>query len=111
MPYKDLEAQRTAKREWARAHRDTSPSGRTRPGTQRRTLLPDEFRIRRCEHVVALLEDQVFAVLNDEQARTLERARTVAFLASTILRAIEARDLVGRVDAVEHMLLARESIT
>ncbi len=49
----------------------------------------------------------MLAVLEDEELGTAERARLTATLAGVALRAIEAADLAGRVEALEHVLAIR----
>jgi hypothetical protein len=70
-------------------------------------LLPADVRIETARDVLAVLECQVRAVLADEALGTVERARVVATLAGASLRAIEAADLAGRVEAIENVLGAR----
>jgi hypothetical protein len=57
--------------------------------------------------VLALLEEQVAAARADPEAGTLEKARTVGFLAGVSLRVIEAGDLAARLEALEAVLKAR----
>ena len=102
MPYADPDMQRAANREHMRRRRVS--------GTRRGTLgplLPEDQRVRRAADVLALLESQIVAVLDDEDLRTAERARLSATLASVALRAIEAADVAGRVEALESVLSAR----
>jgi hypothetical protein len=58
--------------------------------------------------VLALLAEQVNAVRSDVYAEPTERARTLGFLASLSLRAMESRDLTARLEAVERVLKLRE---
>jgi hypothetical protein len=57
--------------------------------------------------VLALLEEQVGAVRADESLTTVERARTIGYLAGVSLRAIETCDLAARLEAVEATLKGR----
>jgi hypothetical protein len=57
--------------------------------------------------VLALLAEQVNAVRCDACADPTERARTLGFLASLALRAMESRDLTVRLEAVERVLKVR----
>ena len=58
--------------------------------------------------VLALLAEQVNAVRADALADPAEKARTVGFLAGLALRAMEARDVVARLEAVERVLKLRK---
>jgi hypothetical protein len=57
--------------------------------------------------VLAVLAEQVNAVRADVYADPAEKARTLGFLASVALRAIEAKDLAARLEAVERVLKLR----
>jgi hypothetical protein len=57
--------------------------------------------------VLALLEEQIDAVRGEPDAGTLEKARTIGFLAGVALRAVEVADLSARVEAVERVLKGR----
>lgn len=58
--------------------------------------------------VLALLAEQANAVRQDQAIDPLERARTLGLLAGLALRAIEARDLDARLEAVERVLKLRQ---
>jgi hypothetical protein len=58
--------------------------------------------------VLALLAEQVNVVRSDVLAEPTERARTLGFLASLALRAMEARDITARLEAVERVLKMRQ---
>ena len=58
--------------------------------------------------VLAVLTEQVNAVRADIGADPAERARTLGFLAGVALRAIEAKDLDARLEAVERVLKLRK---
>ena len=103
MPYADPKKQRDYQREHKRLQR----AGDCR--TPCRTPLPVEFRLKTAADVLALLEEQVAAVRDDEDAGTLEKARCVGYLAGITLRAIEAGDLAARLEAVELTLKARKN--
>src|SRR5215210_1239057 len=98
MPYKDAERQREYQREYGRLRRSDAPQ------TPNQTLVPVAFRLKRAADVLALIEEQVSAVRADETLATVERARTIGYLAGVALRAIEAGDLAARVEAVEAVL-------
>jgi hypothetical protein len=102
MAYRDAERQRTYKREWARMRR----AGEC--GTPGGTL-PSSFRLQTARDVVALIEEQVDAVRGEATASTLERARTIGYLAGIALRAVEVADLAARVEALEAVLKERRS--
>jgi hypothetical protein len=56
-----------------------------------------------------LLSDQIEAVRLENTAGTLERARTIGFLAGVALKAIEAGNLAARLEALESVLKARSA--
>ena len=58
--------------------------------------------------VLAVLAEQVNAVRADHLADPVERARTLGFLAGVALRAMEAKDLAARLEAVERVLKLRK---
>ena len=105
MPY----ANSDKNREYQREHKRLSRAGDCR--TPCTTLLPGEFRLRTARDVLELLEQQVDAVRKDAAAGTLEKARTVGYLAGISLRAIEAGDLAVRLEAVESVLKRQEKVT
>lgn len=100
MPYRNPDKQRTYKREWARMQR--AGEGGTPGGT-----LPTPFRLRTAWDILELLQEQVDAVRNDTEARSLEKARCIGYLAGIALRAVEVADLAGRVEALETVLRKR----
>jgi hypothetical protein len=69
---------------------------------------PEPLPLQQPSDVLALLEEQVNAVRSDVHAEPSERARTLGFLASLALRAMESRDLTARLEAVERVLNLRE---
>lgn len=98
MPYRDPARQREYQREYGRLRR---ADGAQTPG---QAAIPLPFRLKTAADVLALLEEQVGAVRGDSALTTVERARTVGYLAGVALRAIEAGDLAARVEAVEAIL-------
>ena len=98
VPYADPDMQRVANREHMRRRRASRTLG---------PLVTGELRLRKAADVLAVLDNQVAAVLDDEALSTAERARLIATLAGVALRAIEASDLAARLEAVEHVLRAR----
>jgi hypothetical protein len=66
-----------------------------------------EFRLEAAGDVIALIENQVQAVLDDADAGALEKARTIGYLAGIALRAIEAGNLAARVECLEAVLKQR----
>lgn len=103
MPYKDPDQQRGYKREWARMQR----AGEC--GTPGGTLVPLPFRLRTAHDVLALLGEQVQAVRDEQDAGTLEKARTIGYLAGICLKAIEVGDVAARLEALEAVLKARRA--
>jgi hypothetical protein len=102
MPYADPERARDYQREYRRTRR--AGDGCTSPGT---SPLPLPFRLQTASDVLALVEEQVEAVRFEEEAGTLEKARTVGFLAGVALKAIEAGNLAARVEMLETVLQQR----
>lgn len=101
MPFKDTTTARLYQREYQRLRR----AGLCQ--TPRNTQLALEFRVRTASDVIRLVEKQLLAVRDDLALGTCERARTVGYLASLALRAIEAGDLTARLEAVEAALQGR----
>src|SRR4051812_32258052 len=62
----------------------------------------------RPDDVLAAIEEQANAVRADPFADPGERARTLGFLASVALRAIEAKDQGARVEAITRVLKLRK---
>jgi hypothetical protein len=60
--------------------------------------------------VLVVIDGQVSAVLADVELGTAERARVIATLAGVALRAIEAGDLAGRLEALERHLELRRAV-
>jgi hypothetical protein len=102
MPIADPDRAREYQREYRRLRRAGDPCT-----TPRTTRLPVEFRLKTAADVLALLDEQVAAVREDLEAGTLEKARTIGFLAGVSLRAIEAGDLAARIEILELVLKQR----
>ncbi len=102
MPYRDPSRARDYQREYRRTRR--SGDRCTTPGT---TQVPAAFRLKTAADVLALLEEQVAAVRADPDAGALEKARTLGYLATVSLKAIEAGDLAARVEMLESVLKLR----
>ncbi|HEY1380564.1 MAG TPA: hypothetical protein VGF55_27430 [Gemmataceae bacterium] len=102
MPYRDPTRARDYQREYRRTRRSGDPC--TTPGT---TAIPTAFRLKTAADVLALLEEQVAAVRADAAAGALEKARTLGYLATVSLKAIEAGDLAARVEMLESVLKLR----
>ena len=58
--------------------------------------------------VVAVIAEQVNAVRGEALADPSEKARTLGFLSGVALRAMEAKDLAARLEAVERVLKLRK---
>ena len=102
MPYADAETARSYQRDYRRMQRAGEC---TTPCT---TQLPAEFRLQTAADVLALVEEQVAAVRTDAEAKTLEKARTIGFLAGVALKAVEAGNVAARLEAVEVALKRRK---
>ena len=103
MPYKDPDKRQAYDREYKRLRRIGSSQ------TPGQTLVPLSFRLQTARDVVSLIEEQVNAVREEEEARTLEKARTVGYLAGVALKAVEVADLSARVEAIERVLKGRKT--
>jgi hypothetical protein len=69
--------------------------------------LPLPIRLQQAADVIDLLQKQVEAVSTDPDAGTLEKARTIGYLAGIALRAIEAGNTAARLEALESVLKQR----
>jgi len=104
MPYADPERARAYFRQYRRTRR-----GGDARSTPVHPSVSIEFRLETAGDVIALIENQVQAVLDDTEAGTLEKARCVGYLASVSLKAIECGDLAARLEALEAVLKARKN--
>lgn len=102
VPYANAEQAREYQREYRRTRRAGDLC--TTPGT---SPLPAEFRLRTAADVLDVLEEQVEKVRDDPDAGTLEKARTIGYLAGIALRAIEAGNIAARLEALETVLKQR----
>jgi aminoglycoside phosphotransferase (APT) family kinase protein len=98
MPFADADRARDYQREYRRMQR---------AGQNGTTPVPLPFRLQTAADVLALLEEQVQAVRADTEAGTLEKARTVGYLAGVALKAIEAGNLAARIEMLEAILKQR----
>jgi hypothetical protein len=103
VPYRDPEKRSQYAREYKRMQR----AGECQTPSQ--TLVPMPFRLKTAHDVLALLAEQVQAVREESEAGTLERARTIGYLAAIALKAIETGDLAARLEALEAVLKARRA--
>ena len=102
MPYRDREQAKTYQREYRRTRRAGDDC--TTPCT---TPVPLAFRLKTAADVLALLEEQVQAVRSDAEATLMEKARTLGYLATVSLRAIDAGNLAARIEMLEAVLKMR----
>lgn len=105
MPYKDPQQAREYQRERKRIERNTTHTTRRTSPVQ---PVPLPFRLKTAADVVALIEEQVGAVRAEPLATTLEKARTIGFLAGVALRAIETGDLAARMEIIEMEMQQRK---
>jgi len=103
MPYADPERARTYFRDYRRMRR-----GGDGCSTPVHPAVSVEFRLETAGDVIALIENQVQAVLDDAEAGTLEKARCIGYLAGVSLKAIECGNMAVRLEAVEAVLKARK---
>lgn len=104
MPYSDPQRARKYFRDYRRMRR-----GGDACSTPVHPAVGIEFRLETAGDVIALIENQVQAVLDDAEAGTLEKARCIGYLASVSLKAIECGNLAARLEAVETVLRSRKS--
>ena len=104
MPYKDADRARQYQREYRRTRRSGD-----RCTTPVHPAIPIETRLRTAADVIDLLEDQIGLVRGDPGAGTLEKARTVGYLLSVGLKAIEAGNLFARIEMLEAILKHRKN--
>ena len=102
MPYADASRARAYFRDYRRIRR-----GGDARSTPVHPKVSTEFRLETAGDVIALLENQVEAVLDDAEAGTLEKARVVGYLAGVSLKAIECGNLTARLEALESSLMKR----
>lgn len=69
-----------------------------------RPVVPAPIRVETAQQILELLAEQVNAVRTDESIGTVERARTIGYLAGVALRAVEVADLSARVERLEQAL-------
>ena len=107
MPITDPEKSRTYQREYKRLVRSGSCQ------TPGQTAVPAEYRLATAADVLAMVAlqagEQAELVMNDETLGTVERARTIGFLANTLLKAIEIANLAGRLESLEAALKSRST--
>jgi hypothetical protein len=106
MPFRDPEKARNYQREYRRTRRvvqDCTSSSTTQ--------IPISFRLQTAQDVIDLLEGQISAVIEEGEAGTLEKARTIGYLATVALKAIEAGNIVARIEELEAILKRRKGST
>jgi hypothetical protein len=102
MPFADHGRARDYQREYRRLRR--AGDFCTTPGT---SPVPLDFRLKTAADVIELIEEQVAAVRAEPAAGTLEKARTIGFLAGVALKAIEAGNVAARIEMLEQVLKQR----
>lgn len=102
MPYSNPEQARDYQRDYRRLRRAGD-----RSTTPVHPAVPIPLRLKTANDVLALLEEQVEAVRGEQEAGTLEKARTIGYLAGISLKAIEAGNLAARLEALETVLKQR----
>ena len=98
MPFKNEETGRAYQRDYKRLRRAGSS---LTPST---TQVPTAFRLETARDIRDLLAEQIAKVRDEPEAGTLEKARTIGFLAGVALKAVELTDLLGRVESIETTL-------
>lgn len=105
MAFKDLEKRRAYDREYKRAQRAGELGQTLRP------TLPLELRIQTAQDVLDMLNQQVNAVLADPEVSTIERARCITYMASSMLKAIEQVAIIPRLEALEDVMQSRKQVS
>ena len=105
MPFADPDKRREYDRDHKRKARVAEPC-------PTRLTLPVEFRAKTAADVLGLLNEQLDTVRQDTVRQdaslgSVERAKAIGDLAGIALQAIEAGDVVARVEALESILKSR----
>lgn len=103
MPFADADRARAYWRDYRRLRRGGDCS------TPCSTPLPEGFRLEVVADVLAMLEDQTAAVLEDSGLDTVNKARTIGYLAGLLLKAIESGNIQARLEALENVLKNRKA--
>ena len=98
MPYKDKEKQLQYQREWQRSRKAGEPM---KPSA--RTLNPAE--IRTAEGILKVLSD-ILSQLVAAKGDLYMKARTITYVASVGLKAVETAELERRLNELENKLLS-----
>lgn len=104
MPYTDPGKAKAYQRDYRRLRRAGDEC--TTPST---SPVPLPFRLKTAADALALIEEQVNAVRLDTTANVLEKARTMGYLASVALKAIEAGNIAARIEMLETVLKQRKA--
>src|SRR6476659_5337211 len=102
MPYSDPNRARQYQRDYRRTRRSGD-----RCTTPVHPIIPIPFRLQTAQDVIDLLQEQVAVVRAETNAGTLEKARTVGYLAAIALKAIETGHLAARIEMLESVLKLR----
>jgi hypothetical protein len=94
VPYRDPDKQREYKKHWERMRKAGEPGSIA-------GSIPPPFRLRTAQDILTLLAKHVEAVEHAEEVGTLEKARTVGYLAGIALKAVEVTDLGARLAKLE----------
>jgi hypothetical protein len=106
MPFADPDRARDYQRQYRREQR--AAQGCTNGST---SSVPLDFRLQTAQDVIDLLQEQVAAVLGEREAKTLEKARVIGYLAGIALKAIETGNLAARIEQLELVLKKRHGDT
>lgn len=101
MPYVDPEKARRAKRESARRRRAAASGGEGSPSNRGAILLNLPARIQTAADILAILSEAVADIRAERHRDAFERGRAVGYLCGIALRAVEAADLLARVERIE----------
>ncbi len=99
MPYKNLERQREYQRQWQRSRR----AGNSEGFKVVRVSSPEE--IKTANALLSVLTGLIKEVLETKEGDVFMRARTVGYLISIGLKAIEVADLESRLTNLEDKLM------
>src|SRR4051812_2541291 len=105
MPFSDPDRRRSYQRDYRRMRR--AGEGGTTPV---HPAIPAEVRVKTAADVLDLLQEQINAVRSTNEAGTLEKARTVGYLAGIALKAVEVVNVAARLEAIELVLKQRPEV-
>lgn len=102
MPFKDNDRRKRYQREYRRLRR--SGDDCTSPCLP--PVIPPDLRVRTAADLLLILDEQL-TLVRAARLPVLDKARGVGFLCGVALKAIEAKNVVARLEAIEAVLKQR----